>query len=364
MDEIEKRTAALVPRSLAEVMDFARLVAAAGLARTGQTRPEQVACAILHGLEVGLTPLQALQGVTVINGRAGLDGDAALALVMASGLCVEWTERMEGEGDARRAVVCSARAGQSRREHAFSVLDAKRAGLWTKPGPWSQYPERMLRYRALGFHVRDVYPDVVRGLVTAEELRDYPRRVEAVVTDAAERAAIQAVERDEEQEATRGGHDGDRADEPGAGAGAAVSLPGVAFGYVGHAEHDEPPPSALAPAPGPGASDAGPGPVPGAGGDVDPDRVRRIEACRRFRERLDVSGLPPARWGQAVEGAFVGLGRATWEDVCALRVEVPRLLAAYRALLGAIESTRTDPGPASEAQIAASAADAAEGVPA
>jgi hypothetical protein len=56
----------------------------------------------------------------------------------------------------------------------FSVADAKRAGLWGKSGPWTQYPRRMLQLRARGFALRDAFPDVLKGLVTAEEAQDYP----------------------------------------------------------------------------------------------------------------------------------------------------------------------------------------------
>ena len=55
----------------------------------------------------------------------------------------------------------------------FSVADAKKAQLWGKSGPWTQYSRRMLQMRARGFALRDAFPDVLRGLVTAEEAQDY-----------------------------------------------------------------------------------------------------------------------------------------------------------------------------------------------
>ncbi len=58
---------------------------------------------------------------------------------------------------------------------------AKRAGLWDKrgrngaPGPWQQYPDRMLQARARTFALRDVFPDVLMGLsASVEELQDIP----------------------------------------------------------------------------------------------------------------------------------------------------------------------------------------------
>jgi hypothetical protein len=61
----------------------------------------------------------------------------------------------------------------------FSVADAKKASLWGKSGPWSQYPRRMLQMRARGFALRDAFPDVLKGLVTAEEAFDYPQPIVA-----------------------------------------------------------------------------------------------------------------------------------------------------------------------------------------
>jgi len=52
----------------------------------------------------------------------------------------------------------------------FSVEDAKRAGLWQKPGPWTDYPKRMLAMRARAFALRDAFPDVLAGLYLREEI--------------------------------------------------------------------------------------------------------------------------------------------------------------------------------------------------
>ncbi len=45
----------------------------------------------------------------------------------------------------------------------------------------TQYPKRMLQLRARGFALRDAFPDVLKGLVTAEEAQDYPTQPEPVV---------------------------------------------------------------------------------------------------------------------------------------------------------------------------------------
>jgi hypothetical protein len=57
---------------------------------------------------------------------------------------------------------------------SFSVADAKKASLWGKAGPWSNYPKRMLQMRARSWALRDAFPDVLRGIGIKEEQHDIP----------------------------------------------------------------------------------------------------------------------------------------------------------------------------------------------
>ncbi len=152
---------------------FALCIAASPFAPRGLEKPEAIVTAIQLGLEIGLSPMSALQNVAVINGRPGIYGDAALALVRASGRCEFYTQSLDFEGDERVATVTSKRDDSPEPiVSTFSVRDAKRAGLWGKQGPWSQYPDRMLLFRARGFNLRDNFGDILKGMHTLEELRD------------------------------------------------------------------------------------------------------------------------------------------------------------------------------------------------
>jgi hypothetical protein len=138
-------------------------------------KPEACMLAGQHGAEVGLSPMQSLQSIAVINGRPTIWGDAALALVQSSPVCEYVSEYMQGEGDNLTAVCEAKRQGYPAPTTVrFSVADAKKAGLWGKSGPWSQYPARMLALRARGFALRNAFADALRGLITAEEAQDYP----------------------------------------------------------------------------------------------------------------------------------------------------------------------------------------------
>lgn len=154
---------------------FAKMVAGSDFApKDFKNKPESCLLAIQHGSEVGLSPMQSLQSIAVINGRPTIWGDAALALVQSSPACEYIKEYIEGDGDQAVAVCEVKRRGYpSATVSTFSMFDAKRAGLAGKSGPWTQYPARMLALRARGFALRNAFADALRGLVTAEEAQDY-----------------------------------------------------------------------------------------------------------------------------------------------------------------------------------------------
>ena len=63
------RPRAIVPRSMDETLRLARAVMAARMAPPGIDTPEACMIAIMHGLELGLTPLAALQSATSTGAR-------------------------------------------------------------------------------------------------------------------------------------------------------------------------------------------------------------------------------------------------------------------------------------------------------
>lgn len=166
---------AIVPQDFDGAWRIANAVCKAGMAPKGLDTPEKAMVAIMHGMEVGLTPMAALQSIAVVNGRPTIWGDGAIGLVRGSGK-LEWIkERVEGDGEAMVAICEVKRKGEPAAEPArFSVADAKKASLWGKQGPWQQYPRRMLAMRARAFALRDGFADVLRGLGIAEEVQDTP----------------------------------------------------------------------------------------------------------------------------------------------------------------------------------------------
>lgn len=179
----EKGAAALVKvgsrgvmiRSLDDLLRFARLAVKGGAAPKGMNEGS-AAIAIQAGLERGLGPLGGLTQGVVINGVFSWRGQGAAALIQNSVVCRQGSLRFGCDGDGENAVGFAEahRVGYARPDRReFSVADAKRAGLWTKQGPWHDYPKRQLMWRALGFLARDVFPDVLGGWPLYEEAVDF-----------------------------------------------------------------------------------------------------------------------------------------------------------------------------------------------
>lgn len=168
----------LAPQNMTEAMEFSKMLSVSEMVpKSYQRKPQDILVAVQWGYELGLQPLQALQNIAIINGKPSVYGDAALALVKNDPRCAGVNEKIEGDGDARTAYCkVKRRYGEEIEETVaqFSVADAKRARLWGKQGPWSQYPDRMLQMRARGFAIRDAFPDALKGVITAEEAQDYP----------------------------------------------------------------------------------------------------------------------------------------------------------------------------------------------
>lgn len=164
--------AAFVPTSLDDAWRLAQILAKSGMApKSYENKAEKIMVGIMAGLELGLTPMTALQTVAVIGNNPAVWGDGALALVQSSGLLEDIEEEFD-EG-TKTAICTIKRLGRSRPTvRTFSFDDAKQAGLLSKSGPWTQYPKRMAQMRARSWAMRDTFADVLKGIGIAEEVRD------------------------------------------------------------------------------------------------------------------------------------------------------------------------------------------------
>lgn len=167
-------TFSLAPRDIKEALAFAEMLSKSNMVpKDFIGNPGNILVAVQWGMELGLQPMQAMQNIAVINGRPSLWGDSVIALVKASPVC-EYVIEEVGEESATCRVK---RRGEPEQERSFSVADAKAAGLLGKQGPWSQYRKRMMQMRARSWALRDVFPDVLRGMPIAEEVMDMEKEI-------------------------------------------------------------------------------------------------------------------------------------------------------------------------------------------
>jgi len=166
--------AAIIPTSIEEVFRLATAIAKSGMAPRDMSTPEKLTVAILHGLEIGIPPMMAINKIAVVNGRPTLWGDAVPALLLSKGFKIREDIIKDADGSYASCTVIRPNGEQITR--TFSEEDARTAGLWGKPGPWKQYPGRMLQMRARGLASRDGAADVLSGIYITEEMQDVTER--------------------------------------------------------------------------------------------------------------------------------------------------------------------------------------------
>ena len=135
--------------------------------------------AIQLGAEIGLPPMAAVQSIYAVNNRPAMMVANALAIVEGSGVLADIEEKIDGQGEARKAICKITRKGRQPYVVEYSMADAKKAELLNKDN-WKKFPDRMLKARALGYALRDRFQDKLMGIGFVEELQDITPEVQVV----------------------------------------------------------------------------------------------------------------------------------------------------------------------------------------
>ena len=132
-------------------------------------KPGDVAVILMHGRELGLTPMRALSEIYVVDGKPSASATLKVGLcVRHSNVCkyfraIEVTERL--------ATYETQRIGSEPVRFTYSIEDAARAGL-TGRATWKAHPKQMLSARAKSILATMVYPDLVGNLYDPDEAQD------------------------------------------------------------------------------------------------------------------------------------------------------------------------------------------------
>ena len=175
--------------SFEEAQKIAKLVSNSSLCpsayRSGPAgdKSDDVILASAYGATLGMSLMQSLSNISVINGHATVWGDALPAICRRSGKVRYIKEDFDPE--TMTATCTAARTDEPEditHSASFSIEDARRANLVSiddkgninsSKGPWKQYPRRMLQMRARAYCLRDTFPDALQGIEVTEEVRDY-----------------------------------------------------------------------------------------------------------------------------------------------------------------------------------------------
>jgi hypothetical protein len=134
-------------------------------------RWDAVMAAMMMGYELGLGPMQALNGIQVIDGKAGLSAEMMRALITGQGHVFILSATNE-----KASVRCRRTEWPEGEMSTFewTLEDARRANLIkanTNRSGWAKYPRAMLSARATSEAARAIFPDVLAGMsYTPEEI--------------------------------------------------------------------------------------------------------------------------------------------------------------------------------------------------
>jgi len=184
-------TLAYEPTNLDEAFRMAQILVSSGLTPRGVDTPQKAFLIMAQGRELGLSTMQSLGNIYVVEGKVSLSSDLMAAMVLKSNVC-EYLRVVEMTPE--RSTYAAKRRGGTEFRFSFSWEDAGKAGL-TGRATYKANPADMLRHRALSKCVRAVFPDVVAGLYSRDEADDIvdvtPRQVVAEVVHAAAETATQ-----------------------------------------------------------------------------------------------------------------------------------------------------------------------------
>lgn len=167
-DEHNPRALAIIPRNIAECTDLAeRLAKSSLLPEKLRNKVPDVLMTIMAGQEMGLAPMAALRSFHVIEGKPVMSADGMVAVILGSGKAVYFRCL---SASAESVTYETLRVGDDKPQRCEWTMEmAKRAALHQKDN-WRGYPRAMLASRARAELARAVYPDVLAGCYTDDEM--------------------------------------------------------------------------------------------------------------------------------------------------------------------------------------------------
>lgn len=164
------------PNNIGEALTLSEKLVSSRLLPRGIDTPEKAFTIVCAGKELGLTAMQSLRSIHLIDGKITMSADAMVALAMRHPDCLYF--RMIESNDRVATYETQRRGDPEPTRLSFTIEEAKAAGLAGKD-TWKKYPAAMLRARVRMALVREKFPDIGMGVYDPEELEPAPRAVQA-----------------------------------------------------------------------------------------------------------------------------------------------------------------------------------------
>lgn len=160
---------------VSEVKEMAAAVYKSGLFQLPS--PEAALTLMLLCQAEGLHPIQALRQYHIIEGKPAMRADAMQAAFQRAGGKITWIERSDSRVEA---TFFHPSGGEV--TIPWTIEQAQAARL-TGKGTWQRFPRAMLSARVVSEGCRAVFPAVVCGLYTPEEVSDFDDKPTVVRAD-------------------------------------------------------------------------------------------------------------------------------------------------------------------------------------
>jgi hypothetical protein len=138
------------------------------------TSVSQVVVKILAGREMGLSPIQSMSSVYILDNKVGYEVKVLLGVLKKSGR-YDYTSTFlyDDKGILHTCIVKFYKTGQDDKrvalgESTFSLVDVAKLGLQDK-SYYQNYPDLMLFYRAASKGIKMFCPDVLDGAAMYED---------------------------------------------------------------------------------------------------------------------------------------------------------------------------------------------------
>jgi len=128
---------------------------------------EQAIVVIAWGQNLGVPAMIALTQAYVVHGRVGWGAQFIAGLIKNNESCEKFHI---SEHSDKHATVIYKRTGEPEGKYTFTIDKARQMGLIKSGGAWEKFPGTMCRWAAMRECARMVWPDVVTGVYTPDEI--------------------------------------------------------------------------------------------------------------------------------------------------------------------------------------------------